>query len=132
MKIYQSINDFSTDRKTIITIGTFDGVHLGHNSILDIMKEATFDGLYESVVLTFFPHPRMVLQQDSSIKLLNTINEKASLLEKFGIDHLIIHPFDAIFSNLSAEILFCNLTPCKVGFSKRIRASDSAILSPGP
>lgn len=103
MKIYQSISDFSTDRKTIITIGTFDGVHIGHQSILDLMKKATQDGQYESIVLTFFPHPRMVLQQDSSIKLLNTIDEKATLLEKFGIDNLIIHPFDATFSNLSAE-----------------------------
>jgi riboflavin kinase / FMN adenylyltransferase len=103
LKIYQSISDFSTDRKTIITIGTFDGVHIGHQSILDLMKKATQDGQYESIVLTFFPHPRMVLQQDSSIKLLNTIDEKATLLEKFGIDNLIIHPFDATFSNLSAE-----------------------------
>lgn len=67
------------------------------------MKNATLDNQYESLVLTFFPHPRMVLQQDTSIKLLNTIDEKAELLDKFGIDNLIIHPFDAAFSNLSAE-----------------------------
>ena len=103
MKIYQSTINFSTNRKTIITIGTFDGVHLGHQSILKKVVEAKENNTYESSLLTFFPHPRMVLQQDTSIKLLNTIDEKAELLDKFGIDNLIIHPFDAAFSNLSAE-----------------------------
>ena len=103
MKIYQSTINFSTNRKTIITIGTFDGVHLGHQSILKKVVEAKENNTYESSLLTFFPHPRMVLQQDTSIKLLNTIDEKAELLDKFGIDNLIIHPFDSAFSNLSAE-----------------------------
>ncbi|WP_445718391.1 bifunctional riboflavin kinase/FAD synthetase [Flavobacterium sp.] len=103
MNIYKSINKVLTPKKTIITIGTFDGVHLGHKSILDKLKKGTEKGRYESVVLTFFPHPRMVLNQDSSIKLLNTIDEKTILLENFGIDTLIIHPFDAAFSNLTAE-----------------------------
>ena len=103
MKIYQSTINFSTNRKTIITIGTFDGVHLGHQSILKKLAEAKENGIYETLLLTFFPHPRMVLQQDTSIKLLNTIDEKAELLDKFGIDNLIIHPFDSAFSNLSAE-----------------------------
>lgn len=103
MKIYHSVFDYTNSSQSIVTIGTFDGVHIGHQSILDLMKKATHDGHYESIVLTFFPHPRMVLQQDSAIKLLNTIDEKATLLEKFGIDNLIIHPFDATFSNLSAE-----------------------------
>ncbi|EAZ96652.1 bifunctional protein: riboflavin kinase; FAD synthetase [Flavobacteria bacterium BAL38] len=103
MKTYHSIFDFKTSKKTILTLGTFDGVHLGHKSILDKLKKGTEKGHYESVVLTFFPHPRMVLNQDSSIKLLNTIDEKTILLENFGIDTLIIHPFDAAFSNLTAE-----------------------------
>ncbi|MQP53699.1 MULTISPECIES: bifunctional riboflavin kinase/FAD synthetase [unclassified Flavobacterium] len=103
MKTYHSIFDFKTSKKTILTLGTFDGVHLGHKSILDKLKKGTEKGRYESVVLTFFPHPRMVLNQDSSIKLLNTIDEKTILLENFGIDTLIIHPFDAAFSNLTAE-----------------------------
>ena len=79
MKKHNSILDFTKNKsKTIITIGTFDGVHLGHKSILEKMKNATQNNQYESLVLTFFPHPRMVLQQDSSIKLLNTIDEKAT------------------------------------------------------
>ncbi|MCK6607813.1 MAG: bifunctional riboflavin kinase/FAD synthetase [Flavobacterium sp.] len=124
MKVYNSINSFDCSKKTIITIGTFDGVHLGHKSILEKMKNATQNNQYESLVLTFFPHPRMVLQQDSSIKLLNTIDEKATLLEKFGIDNLIIHPFDEVFSNLSAEEFVKNILVDKLNIHKIIIGHD--------
>ncbi|RAK23842.1 riboflavin kinase/FMN adenylyltransferase [Flavobacterium aquaticum] len=124
MKVSNSINSFDCSKKTIITIGTFDGVHLGHKSILEKMKNATQNNQYESLVLTFFPHPRMVLQQDSSIKLLNTIDEKATLLEKFGIDNLIIHPFDEVFSNLSAEEFVKNILVNKLNIHKIIIGHD--------
>ena len=124
MKIFQSITSFSGIKSSIITIGTFDGVHLGHKSILEKMKNATQNNQYESLVLTFFPHPRMVLQQDSSIKLLNTIDEKATLLEKFGIDNLIIHPFDEVFSNLSAEEFVKNILVDKLNIHKIIIGHD--------
>lgn len=103
MKVFNSINNFASKTKTIITIGTFDGVHIGHQSILKKLIHQAEKLNLESVVLTFFPHPRMVLQQDSEIKLLNTIDEKTSLLQDLGIDNLIIHPFDLDFSRLSAE-----------------------------
>jgi riboflavin kinase/FMN adenylyltransferase len=103
LNVSHSINAFSTSKKTIVTLGTFDGVHLGHQSILKKLLEATENGVYESVVLTFYPHPRMVLQQEYSLQLLNSIEEKTVLFEQFGIDHLIIHPFDESFSKLSAE-----------------------------
>lgn len=103
MKIFHSINEFHSDKKTILTLGTFDGVHIGHAAILKKLTQNTADGKFESAVLTFFPHPRMVLQGKSDLKLLNTINEKIDLLEKIGIKNLIIHPFDANFSQLSAE-----------------------------
>ncbi len=109
MKTFHSIFNFSSKKKTIVTIGTFDGVHVGHKSILKKLKKRTYNGQFESVVLTFFPHPRMVLNQDSSIKLINTIEEKTNLLESFGIDSLIIHPFDSAFSNLSAEEFVKNI-----------------------
>lgn len=124
LKIYKSINQVLTPKKTIITIGTYDGVHLGHKSILEKMKNATLKNIYESVVLTFFPHPRMVLQQDSSIKLLNTIDEKATLLEKFGIDNLIIHPFDEAFSNLTAEEFVKEILVDKLNIHKIIIGHD--------
>ncbi len=103
MKIFHSINEFVTTKKTILTLGTFDGVHFGHKSILNKITQNTQNGIYESLVLTFFPHPRMVLQNNSEVKLLNTLEEKIELLEKNGIQNLVVHPFDKNFSELSAE-----------------------------
>ncbi|MBK0369433.1 bifunctional riboflavin kinase/FAD synthetase [Flavobacterium agrisoli] len=103
MKLFHSINDFQSAKKTILTLGTFDGVHVGHRKILEKLTQSTENGKYESLVLTFFPHPRMVLQEKSEIRLLNTIDEKTALLEASGIENLIIHPFDETFSRLTAE-----------------------------
>ncbi|MFQ3174058.1 MAG: riboflavin kinase/FMN adenylyltransferase [Flavobacterium sp.] len=103
LKIFRSIQDFSTTKKTILTLGTFDGVHFGHKKILERVLQNTEIDKYESLVLTFFPHPRMVLEEKSNIKLLNTISEKIDLLDKIGLQNLVIHPFDESFSRLSAE-----------------------------
>jgi len=103
LKLFHSINDFRTTKKTILTLGTFDGVHIGHKKILERITQNTENGKYESLVLTFFPHPRMVLQEKSEIKLLNTISEKTKLLEQTGIENLVIHPFNESFSRLTAE-----------------------------
>ena len=104
MNSFSNLNSFKTPtNKTVVTIGTFDGVHIGHEFVLKKVIELAQINDYKSTVLTFFPHPRMVLQQDSAIKLLNTIREKENLLSEIGIDNLIIHPFDLDFSRLSAE-----------------------------
>jgi len=103
LKLFHSINDFQSNKKTILTLGTFDGVHIGHKKILERITQNTENGKYESLVLTFFPHPRMVLQEKSEIKLLNTIAEKTKLLEATGIENLVIHPFNESFSRLTAE-----------------------------
>lgn len=103
MKIFHSIDSFHSDKKTIITIGTFDGVHIGHQKIIEQLIESAKKESCESLILTFFPHPRMVLQEKSEILLLNTIDERAELLEASGLNNLIIHPFDKDFSRLSAE-----------------------------
>jgi riboflavin kinase/FMN adenylyltransferase len=103
LKIFQSIADFKNTKKTIITIGTFDGVHLGHQKIIEKLIGNAASGDYESLILTFFPHPRMVLQEQSEIQLLNTIDERIGLLQKTGLDNLIVHPFDKAFSRLTAE-----------------------------
>jgi riboflavin kinase/FMN adenylyltransferase len=95
--------------KSVVTIGTFDGVHIGHRKILKKLILRAQEMNCESVVLSFFPHPRMVLQHDTSIKLLNTLDEKIKLMEELGVDHLIIHPFDQEFSNLSAEHFVKNI-----------------------
>ena len=103
MKIYQSISDFFCNKKTIITIGTFDGVHIGHKKILEKISQHSNQNKFESIVLTFFPHPRIVLQTGLDMKQLNTINEKVSLIRNVGVDNLVIHPFDKAFSELTAE-----------------------------
>ncbi|WP_430615599.1 bifunctional riboflavin kinase/FAD synthetase [Flavobacterium sp. JP2137] len=103
MKTYPSIYNFHTQHKTIVTLGTFDGVHLGHQMIIRKLVAASSHLGGQSLVLTFFPHPRMVLKQDDSIKLLNTMDEKIELLEHYGLDHLVIHTFDTEFAKLSAE-----------------------------
>lgn len=86
-----------------MTIGTFDGVHIGHQKIIERLVSAAKAGNLESAILTFFPHPRMVLQKDADIKLINTIEERKQILEQSGIDHLIVHPFTQQFSRLSAR-----------------------------
>lgn len=103
MKVYNSIEEFPHNIKTVVTLGTFDGVHRGHKVLLERLVAAGKKTGHETVVLTFFPHPRMVLQQNSDFKLLNTMAEKAWLLEQAGVDHLIIHPFSLEFSRLTAE-----------------------------
>jgi riboflavin kinase/FMN adenylyltransferase len=103
MKRFNNINEFNCKKSTIITIGTFDGVHLGHQKILKKLNiEAENNGL-ESSVLTFFPHPRTVLNPNSSLKLINTIEERISLFKKSKIDNLIVHPFTKEFSELDSE-----------------------------
>lgn len=102
METVQSIENYDKKHPTAVTIGTFDGVHIGHKTILErLIKTAKQKGL-KATVLTFFPHPRMVLQKDADIKLLNTIEEKAEILKKIGVDLLIVHPFTKDFSRLSA------------------------------
>lgn len=101
MKIYQSLNEFKPSKKTIVTLGTFDGVHLGHTAILDKICTIAKQENLESVLLTFFPHPRLIISNDSEIKMINTMAEKAMLLEQKGIQNFIIHPFDKLFSELS-------------------------------
>ncbi len=102
MDIIHSIFDFIPTQETYVTIGTFDGVHIGHQKILENLVNQAKKDNKKSVLLTFFPHPRMVLQKEVSIKLINTIKERSALLKKTGLDYLIIHPFSKDFSRLTA------------------------------
>ena len=102
LKTFNNIKEYN-NKKSVVTIGTFDGVHIGHKKILERIIFNAKELNCESVVLTFFPHPRMVLQDNSVVQLLNTVDEKTILLEKTGIDNLIIHPFNQEFSRLTAE-----------------------------
>lgn len=102
LKEHGSTSEFKNSKGTVVTIGTFDGVHLGHKAILKRLVECAQKENLESVLLTFFPHPRMVLQKETEIRLLNTLSEKKEKIASLGIDHLIIHPFTHEFSRLTA------------------------------
>ncbi len=103
MKVYHSISDFQNVSRPILTTGTFDGVHIGHKIIIDRLKEIAKNQNGETVLLTFSPHPRMVLfPDDHNLQLINTLDEKIKLLEQAGIDHLIIHPFTKAFSRTTS------------------------------
>ena len=105
-------------------MGTFDGVHIGHTAILDkICKVANNEGL-ESVILTFFPHPRLIVSNNYDIKLLNTIEEKSVLLEKKGIQNFIIHPFDKLFSELSPREFVTQVLVGKLNIQKIVIGHD--------
>jgi riboflavin kinase/FMN adenylyltransferase len=125
MKIYHNINEFKTIENAVVTIGTFDGVHLGHRKIIERLKELADECGGETVILTFFPHPRMILHpEDESLKLINTIHEKAALLEQLGIDHLIITPFSRDFSNQSPEAYIRDVLVNTIGTKKIVIGYD--------
>ena len=103
MKIYHSIPDFKNVQKPILTTGTFDGVHFGHRKIIQRLSEIAVNEGGQSAILTFYPHPRMVLfPDDHQLQLINTLDEKIRLLEKAGVQHLIIHPFTKEFSRTTS------------------------------
>lgn len=124
MKLFHSISDFNCNKKTVVTLGTFDGVHLGHQKIINRLLNSVSHGDLETVVLTFSQHPRTVLYADDKIKLLNTNEEKISLLEKKGINNLIIHPFDKAFYELSGEEFVKNILVDKLNIQKIIIGYD--------
>lgn len=94
---------------TVLTIGTFDGVHIGHQKIIKRLVEISEIKNLTPSLLTFFPHPRMVLQKDANIKLINTIDEKKDILKQFGISNLVIKEFTKEFSRLTAEDFVKNI-----------------------
>lgn len=103
MTIYNNINEFNSRDNTILTIGTFDGVHLGHQKVLERLTNSAIENNLESTVLTFFPHPRTILNPDKPLKLINSVKERTDLLKRSKINNLIIHPFDKSFSELDPE-----------------------------
>jgi riboflavin kinase/FMN adenylyltransferase len=120
----QNIANFSTSEKTYVTSGTFDGFHFGHQKIIEKLVLEAKKANRKSVLLTFFPHPRMVLQKDNSLELINTIEERANLLEITGLDYLIIHPFSIAFSRMSALAFVRDILVNQLHISKLIIGYD--------
>ncbi|MFN3943238.1 MAG: bifunctional riboflavin kinase/FAD synthetase [Flavobacterium sp.] len=136
MEIINNIFDWKAPAKTILTLGTFDGVHVGHQKIIKKLLKQQEKTPAPTVVLTFFPHPRMVLQQDQSLKLLNTIEERIELLQNLGIDCLVVHPFDYEFSRLTAEefvekvlVQHANIQNIIIGYDHRFGRNRTANIS---
>ncbi|HMX38075.1 MAG TPA: riboflavin biosynthesis protein RibF [Ferruginibacter sp.] len=104
MQIHRDINRLPVFRHAVITIGTFDGVHAGHRQIIERLKQTAAEAGGESVIITFHPHPRKVVSSViTGVRLINTLDERIELLEKTGIDHLVIVPFTDYFANQSAD-----------------------------
>ena len=125
--------EFKGNTQSVITIGTFDGVHVGHRAIMQRLVAAAKEQGLVSAVLTFFPHPRMVLQKNSDIKLINTLSEKKQLLEDIGLDYFVVEPFTYEFSRLSAleyvrDILVTQLKAKKIiiGYDHRFGRNRNA------
>ncbi|MEN9335907.1 MAG: Riboflavin biosynthesis protein RibF [Bacteroidota bacterium] len=124
METFLNISEFPESKGSVVTLGTFDGVHLGHQKILTKLTESAQKMGLKSLVLTFHPHPRTVLQEATTLQLLNTIDEKKSLLANQNIDFLVIHPFDKEFSRLTAEEFVENVLVKKFNVKKIIIGYD--------
>lgn len=103
MKIFQNFRGLSSGKPLALSLGMFDGVHLGHQSIISELNRIAAEKDFESAVLTFWPHPRLVFNPNEDLKLLNTLEEKTALLESFGIEYLFLKSFDEEFRNLTGE-----------------------------
>ena len=133
MQVFENILEYKPSRESIVTIGTFDGVHIGHRKIITNMVEKGEKENLLSILLTFFPHPRMVLQKDFNIKMIDTINEKKKIFKKLGVEVLIIQPFTKDFSRMSAikftrDILVNSLKVSKlmIGYDHRFGRNREA------
>lgn len=133
MKIFHHIDHYKSEIPSVLTIGTFDGVHIGHQRILEKLKSEARRYELESVLLSFSPHPRTVLKPSVPLKLIDTINEKIRKIESIGINSLILHPFSISFSQLSAiefmrTILFekLNVKKLVIGYDHRFGRNREA------
>lgn len=125
MQIYYSIDDFSPVKNAVVTSGTFDGVHIGHKKILSRLTEIARKTNGETVVITFWPHPRLVLYpDDTQLRLLNTFEEKAELLKGQGVNHLLRIPFTKEFSQLTSEEFITKILVEKIGTKKLVIGYD--------
>lgn len=118
MKIITDLSNYSSSKKTFVTIGTFDGIHIGHQKVLKTLVKRAKKREAVSVLLTFFPHPRMVLNKDHSIELLNTIDERIELLKKSGLEVLIVHEFSKSFARQTALNFVRDILVEKLNISK--------------
>ncbi len=125
MKIYRDINDFKNIDHPVVTIGTFDGVHIGHKKIIKRLIDIAKKEHGQTVIITFYPHPRTVLRLDEmDLKFINTQKEKIKIFEKAGIDNLVIYPFTKEFSKMNADDFVKNILIDKIHTKKLVIGYD--------
>ncbi|GAB4031864.1 bifunctional riboflavin kinase/FAD synthetase [Spirosoma gilvum] len=125
MIIYRGLNDIQPLVNAVVTSGTFDGVHLGHQTILARLTEVAQTSGGESVLITYWPHPRTVVSNDSqNLRLLTTLDEKIDLIDQAGVDHLVIIPFTRSFSELTSEEYIRQILIDKIGTKKLVIGYD--------
>jgi len=125
MIIHEELSKFNTPDNPVVTIGTFDGVHLGHRKILQRVCNLAETANGTSVIITFWPHPRLVLYpEETDLKLLSTFKEKAKLLQDFGINHLIKIPFTESFAKLTSQEFIVKILVKAVGTKKLVIGYD--------
>jgi len=115
MEVHYGFESYKNIKNPIVTVGTFDGVHFGHQKIIQRLQKIAIKNNGESVLLTFDPHPRKVLFNDRGLKLIHSIDEKINILENLGLDHLVIYPFTLEFSKFSAKRYIDELLVQKLG-----------------
>jgi riboflavin kinase / FMN adenylyltransferase len=109
MRVFRDLSNLPSFKNSVLTIGTFDGVHKGHQKLISRINQLAVENKGESIIITFHPHPRIVIQpEDKSLRLLNTIEEKIALLDKYGVHNLVIVPFSREFSEQAAEDYIAN------------------------
>jgi riboflavin kinase/FMN adenylyltransferase len=124
MKVYHSLEEFNKLDFAVVTSGTFDGVHFGHQKILQRLHEITHKNGGESVLLTYWPHPRLLLYPDQELYLLSSIEEKINLLSEHRVDHLVIIPFNNEFADLSSEEFIVDILVNRIGTKKLVIGYD--------
>lgn len=124
MRVFHDIFLIEKEDNTIITIGTFDGVHLGHQEIFNVLTNKLKNNGCRSFVITFEPHPRMVIQPNNQLKLLTSFDEKVEILEELGIDNVLVIPFTKEFSQLTPEEFFKKYILEGIGVKKMVIGYD--------
>jgi len=125
VKIYHGLGEYSRVKNPVVTVGTFDGVHVGHSKIFRKMKEIAAKCGGETVVVTFHPHPRLVIHPDSKdLKFINTLERKYDLIARNGIGHLVIIPFTRAFASTSAETFVNEILVKEIGVCELVVGYD--------
>jgi riboflavin kinase/FMN adenylyltransferase len=124
LKIYHNLQDFTPLSYAVATTGTFDGVHIGHKKILGKLNEVARENGGDSVLITFHPHPRQVLDPGSNVQLISTLEEKIVLLEQTGLQHLIVHPFSKAFADTTSQQFIEDILVHQIGVKKLVIGYD--------